>query len=70
VKIWDYVDLDKTEDEIKENTEPDIPSIAAASAAPVIAPAAPKALAAAPAAPADLVATLASTRIAIPRLSS
>ena len=49
MKIWDYVDPDKTEDEIKENTKPDIPSIAAAPTA-------------------ALVATPASTRIAIPRL--
>ena len=35
-KIWDYVDLDKAENKIKENTEPKIPLIAAAPAAPVI----------------------------------
>src|SRR6266550_1166659 len=67
-KIWDYVDLDKTEDEIKENTEPDIPSIAAAPAAPAAAPAAP---AAAPAAPAAApAATPSSTGTATPGLSS
>jgi hypothetical protein len=32
-KIWDYVDPDKAEDEIKKNTEPDVPSIAAIPAA-------------------------------------
>jgi len=52
------MDLDKAENEIKENTELDIPSIAAAPIA------APVALAAA------LVATLVSTGIAIPRLLS
>ena len=66
MKIWDYVDPDKTEDEIKENTEPDIPSIAAAPAAPAAAPTAP---AAAPAAPAALAATP-STGTATPKLSS
>jgi len=81
VKIWDYIDLDKTEDEIKENTEPDIPSIAAAPVAPAAAPtapaaaptapaAAPTAPAAAPTAPAAPAATPASTRTAIPRLLS
>ena len=67
-----YIDLDKIENEIKENTELAIPSIAAALAAPIallavpITPAtAPIALAAAPIA---LVATLASTRTAIPTL--
>jgi len=63
-QIWDYINPDKTENEIKENTEPDIPSIAAAPAAPAAAPAA---LAAAPAAPA---AAPASTRTAIPGSSS
>jgi hypothetical protein len=63
-KIWDYVDPDKTEDEIKENTEPDVPSIAAAPTAPAAAPAAP---AAAPAAPA---ATPASAGTATPGSSS
>ena len=69
MKIWDYVNLDKTEDEIKENTKPDIPSIAAAptvlAAAPIVLVATPIALAAAPIA---LVATPASTRTAIPIL--
>jgi len=51
-KIWDYVNLDKTENEIKENTKPAIPLIAAASIAPATAPAASIAPAAAPAAPA------------------
>jgi len=63
-KIWDYVDPDKTEDEIKENTEPNIPSIAAAPAAPATAPAAPAAPAAAPAA------TPSSTGTATPGSSS
>ena len=67
-KIWDYVDLDKTENEIKENTKPAIPSIAAALAA---APATPAAAPAIPAtAPTALVATPASTRTAIPTLSN
>src|SRR6266700_1123388 len=73
VKIWDYVDLDKAENEIKENTEPEIPSITAAPATAPVAPAAtpvapaaaPATLAAAPTAPATaptaLAATLAST---------
>ena len=52
------MDLDKAENEIKENTKLDIPSIATALAAP-IAPAA---------APIALVATPASTRTAIPTL--
>jgi hypothetical protein len=58
VKIWDYVDPDKAENEIKENTEPDIPSIAVAPTA------APAAQAAAPAV------TPASTGTAIPGSSS
>ena len=37
MKIWDYIDLDKAENEIKENTEPEIPLI---TAAPATAPAA------------------------------
>src|SRR6266702_1857684 len=60
-KIWDYVDPDKAENEIKENTEPEIPSIAIAPAA---APATP---AAAPTAPA---ATPASTGTATPASSN
>src|SRR6266568_550636 len=44
-KIWDYVDPDKAENEIKENTEPEIPSI---TAAPATAPAAPAATPVAP----------------------
>jgi hypothetical protein len=72
------VDLDKAENEIKENTKPDIPSIAAAPTAPAAAPAAPVATPAAPAAtpvalaaaPAALVATPASTGTAIPGLLS
>jgi len=56
VKIWDYVDPDKTENEIKQNNEPAIPTIAAAPIAPAAAPADPVALAADPAAPAALVA--------------
>jgi hypothetical protein len=51
-KIWDYVDPDKTENEIKENTEPAIPSIAAAPAAPAAPAAAPATPVAAPATPA------------------
>ena len=41
MKVWDYIDLDKAENEIKENTKPDIPSIAAAPTAPAAALAAP-----------------------------
>src|SRR6266567_544552 len=71
VKIWDYVDPDKAENEIKENTKPEIPSIAAATpaapAAPIAPAAAPATPAAAPTAPA---ATLASTGTATPALSS
>jgi hypothetical protein len=63
-KIWDYVDPDKTENEIKENNKPAIPSIATAPAAPAAAPTTP---AAAPIAPA---ATPASTGTATPRSSS
>ena len=59
------MDLDKAENEIKENTKLDIPLIATALAAPIAPAAAPTTLAAAPIA---LVATLASTRIAIPAL--
>src|SRR6266567_1162424 len=67
-KIWDYVDPDKAENEIKENTEPEIPSIAAAPAAAPAAPAAtPAAAAAAPTAPA---ATPASTGTATPASSN
>ena len=51
-KIWDYVDLDKVENEIKENTKPEIPLIAAVPAA----------------APTVLAATLVFTRIATPAL--
>ena len=59
MKIWDYIDPDKAENEIKENTEPEIPLISAALAAPaalaatpVVLAAAPVILAAAPTAPA------------------
>src|SRR6266702_5935527 len=80
-KIWDYVDPDKAENKIKENTEPEIPLISAAPAAPAapaatpIAPAAaPITLAAAPIAPATAptapAATPASTRIATPTSSN
>ena len=80
-KIWDYMDPDKAENEIKKNTEPEIPLIAAAPAAPAapaatpIAPAAtPIVLAAAPAAPAAaptaLAATPVSTGTAIPTSSN
>ena len=49
MKIWDYIDPDKAENEIKENTKPEIPSIAAAPAAtPAAAAAAPTAPAATP----------------------
>ena len=65
------MDLDKAENEIKENTKPEIPSIAAA---PVVTPTAPAAPIAAPitaaAAPTAPVVTLASTRTAIPALSN
>ena len=66
-KIWDYVDPDKTEAEIKENTELAIPTIAAAPVAIAAAPIAPVADPAAPVAPA---ATPASTGTAIPGLLS
>ena len=67
------------ENEIKENTELEIPLIAAALAAPIALAAAPITLVAAPiilatapivlaVAPIALVVTLASTRIAIPIL--
>ena len=61
------MDPDKAENEIKENTEPEIPLIAAAPAAPATTAAAPTAPATAPAAPA---ATPASTGTAIPALSN
>ena len=35
MKIWDYIDPDKAENEIKENIELEIPLIAAALIAPV-----------------------------------
>src|SRR6266568_2924415 len=75
-KIWDYVDPDKAENEIKENTELEIPSIAAAPAVTPAAPAAtPAALAATPAAaaaaaPTALAATPASTGTATPASSN
>ena len=77
-KVWDYVDPDKAENEIKENNEPDIPSIAAAPAAPAAAPATPAAAPATPAtapaapaaAPAAPAATPASTGTATPGSSS
>ena len=59
------MDLDKAENEIKENTEPEIPSISAALAAPVVLVTAPIIPAAALTA---LAATLVSTRTAIPAL--
>jgi hypothetical protein len=62
------MDLDKAENKIKENTKPDIPSIAVALAAaptvPAVAPITPAA------APPDLVVTPVSTRTATPRLLS
>src|SRR6266702_5200766 len=81
-KIWDYVDPDKAENEIKENTEPEIPSITAAPAtapaapaatpiAPTVAPATPAAAPTAPAtAPTAPAATPASTRTATPASSN
>ena len=77
MKIWDYVDPDKAENEIKENTKPEIPLISAALAAPAALAATPVALAAAPAIPAAAptapataptapAATPASTRTATP----
>ena len=58
------MDPDKAENEIKENTEPDIPSI---TAAPATAPAAPAAAPATPAtAPATPAATLAFTGTVTP----
>ena len=76
MKVQDYIDPNKAENEIKENTKLDIPLIAAAPVVLVVAPiapaAAPIALVATPtalvAAPTALVATLASTRTAIPVL--
>ena len=80
MKIQDYIDPDKAENEIKENTKPKIPLI---TAAPVTAPAAlattPVTPAAAPAtpvvaptapatAPTAPAATPASTGIVIPAL--
>jgi len=58
------MDPNKAEDKIKENTKPNIPLIAVAPIALAVAPAAPAA------APTALVATLASTRTAIPGLLS
>ena len=69
-KIWDYVDPDKTENEIKQNTEPAIPTIAAAPTAPAAAAAAPATPAVDPAAPVDPAATPASTGTATPGLLS
>jgi hypothetical protein len=69
-KIWDYVNLDKIENEIKENNKPAIPSIAAAPIAPAAAAAAPITPVVDPTAPTDPIATPASTRTAIPGLSS
>ena len=65
VKIWDYIDPDKTKDKIKENTKPDIPSIAAAPAAPTIALAALVVQAAAPVTPAIAPAVPAAAPIAL-----
>ena len=65
MKIWDYVDLDKAENKIKENTEPEIPLIAAVLATPIAPAAAPITTAAAFIAPA---ATPASTGTVIPTL--
>jgi len=67
VKIWDYINPDKTENEIKENTKLAIPSIAAASTAPITAPTASVAAAAALITSAV---TPASTRTATPGLLS
>ena len=78
-KIWDYVDLDKVENEIKENTEPAIPLITVvlvAFAAPAVAPAMPTIISAilvtAPAVPVAAftapAATLTFTGIVIPAL--
>ena len=69
------MDLDKVENEIKENTKPEIPSIVAAPAVtPVVLAAAPVTLAAAPIAPATAptapVATPVSTGTATPTLSN
>ena len=73
MKIWDYIDPDKTENKIKENTKLAIPLIAAAlAAAPITLAAASITPAIAPialvAAPIALVVTLASTKTAIPAL--
>jgi len=79
VKIWDYVDPDKAENKIKENTKPEIPLIAAAPAAPValiVTPVAPVTAPATPAAafttpataPTASAATLISTGTVTPAL--
>ena len=74
MKIWDYINLDKIENKIKQNTKPAIPTIAAAPAATATAPIVPAAAPADPAAlvaaPVDPVATLAFTGTAILRLLS
>ena len=73
-KIWDYVDPNKAENKIKENTKSEIPSIAAAPAAPIAPAAAPATPAAAPTAPATAptapAATPASTGTATPASSN
>ena len=74
VKIQDYIDPDKVENKIKENTKPEISSIATALVAPTAPAAAPITPAAAPtaltAAPIALAATLVSTKTATPALSN
>ena len=70
------MDLNKAENEIKENNKPDIPLIAIAPTVPAVAPIAPAATPTAPAAtpavlvvaPTVLVATPASTGTATPVL--
>src|SRR6266700_2978101 len=74
-KIWDYIDPDKAENKIKENTKPEILSIAAAPAAapatPVAALAIPATALVAPVAdPAAPTTTPTSTGTATPALSN
>ena len=58
MKIWDYIDLDKAENKIKENTELEIPLIAVVLTALTILAATPIAPAVAPITPAAIPITL------------